>query len=99
MESSFGLGSWIYSNFLVVFFPIPTTNDIIPDDDAFYGQSAPNTGAVERGGRGHHRTPRLPRQGKILDYADFNGTDLTVPGYKTAKASASLSDLAPERIG
>ena len=67
-------------------------NDEIPDNTAFFGQMAPNTGVDEGGTVQVHPGFLGAGNGGILDDAMFASADFTAPGYQIARITISLGD-------
>lgn len=65
-------------------------NDEIPENTAFFGQMAPNTGVEEGGVVTLHPGFNAPGSGGILDDDRFTMADFQQPGYPIVKISFSL---------
>ena len=69
-------------------------NDELPENTAFFGQSAPNTGVTEGGGV-TLATGFIP-SGNILSSEDFANADFTAPGFNAARFRVELVDSIEE---
>ena len=77
-------------------------NDELPENTAFFGQAAPDTGEVENGVVTVH--PGFIEGGRILSEdgttegapAAFNNADFTADGYEVARITVALADDTPE---
>ncbi|MEL6554460.1 MAG: spondin domain-containing protein [Cyanobacteria bacterium J06621_11] len=63
-------------------------NDELPENTAFFGQAAPDTGVVEGGGV--TLAPGFIPGGNILSSDDFFNADFTAPGYNVARFRVEL---------
>lgn len=67
-------------------------NDEIPENTAFFGQMAPNTGVDENSVVSTHPGFRPTGSGGILDSERFSGADFTAPGYKMMSIEVILDE-------
>ena len=65
-------------------------NDELPENTAFFGQAAPDTGVTEGGGV--TLAPGFEPGGNILSSPDFFNADFTADGYEVARFRVELVD-------
>lgn len=66
-------------------------NNERPRTTAFFGQTKPNTGRREKGGKvRRHPGLKAPGSGGIVDSKDFANADFTMPGYRFMTIRVSL---------
>ncbi len=83
-------------------------NDELPENTAFFGQAAPNTGVTENGVNTDHPGFKPASEGGILADPMFANADFTVSGYQLARVrvkrvtprpveiKVTIENLAPE---
>ncbi len=71
-------------------------NDELPENTAFFGQSAPNTGVDENGVNADHPGFKPASEGGILADPMFANADFTVEGYRVARVR--VEQVIPEPI-
>ncbi|MCS1409741.1 MAG: hypothetical protein M2R45_02926 [Verrucomicrobia subdivision 3 bacterium] len=71
-------------------------NDELPENTAFFGQIAPNTGTAENGVNQDHQGFKPASEGGILADARFTNADFTAEGYGVARIK--VGRVAPEPI-
>lgn len=73
-------------------------NDEIPENTAFFGQMAPDTGIAENGVNLDHPGFMPAGSGGILDDPRFASADFTQPGYGIAEVTVEQIDLVRVRV-
>lgn len=88
-------GNFVGGSFLVlgssVYDAGTEVNDELPENTAFFGQSAPNTGGDENGTVVMHSGLMPSGSGGILDDPMFASADFTAPGYVVARITLSYA--------
>lgn len=98
------MGEFIGQNFFIsgseVLDAGTEVNDELPENTAFFGQSAPDTGVVEGGVVGAHPGFNPVGSGGILDSPNFVNADFTAENYPVAFVSFSVTAIpTPGAVG
>ena len=97
-------GEFIAQNFFIAGSEVldagTEVNDELPENTAFFGQAAPNTGVDENGVVALHPGFNPVGSGGILDSPDFPNADFTADGYPVAFVSFTVSEIpTPGTVG